>query len=41
MSQSQVGTIKTENEKTKKKDTNSAREQIIGVFVACLPVLCD
>lgn len=33
----EVGVIK--NEKTKKEDTNSAREQIIGVFVACLPVL--
>lgn len=35
----EVGAIKIENEKTKKEDTNSAREQIIGVFVACLPVL--
>ncbi|KAL9713162.1 hypothetical protein Ac2012v2_004403 [Leucoagaricus gongylophorus] len=35
----EVGVIKIENEKTKKEDTNSAREQIIGVFVACLPVL--
>lgn len=30
----EVGVIKNE-----KEDTNSAREQIIGVFVACLPVL--
>jgi len=36
---SQVGAISADNKKAEMEGTNSAREQIIGVFMACLPVL--
>jgi len=36
---SQVNATSADNKKAEMEDTDSAREQIMGVFVACLPVL--
>jgi len=39
MAPSQVGTTSADNKKAEMEDTNPAREQIMSVFMACLPVL--
>jgi len=36
---SQIGATSVDNKKAEMEDTDSAREQIMSVFVACLPVL--